>query len=155
MVRSEHTKKKIPRAKQKVRNATPKKYYGIEFKSKLELYTYKKLKEAGIKSYYEKFTFPLVEKFEYNGRSMELFKRGGVKTFDWQRPHIRGMTYTPDFVNMKDKWVIECKGHPNNLFPVKWKLFKQYMNEHHPGFTLYMPRNQKHIDFVVKHIKDE
>ena len=151
-------RRSIKRKKQpinkKVRNAQRLTYYGIEFKSKLEVYTYKKLKEAKLKFQYEEHTFPLLEKFDYEGQSMELFKRQGVKTFDWQRPHVRGMTYTPDFVNMREKWVIECKGHPNETFPVKWKMFKHYMNEHHPGFILYMPRNQKHIDIVVKHIKN-
>jgi len=139
------TKSSKKSKRQKVRNAQRLSYYGIQFKSKLELYTYKKLKEANLRVNYEKETFTLIDKFDYAGRSMELFKRQGVKTFDWQRPHIRGMTYTPDFTDMRGKWIIECKGHPNDAFPIKWKMFKQYLNKNHPGFTLYMPRNHKHI----------
>ena len=37
----------------KVRNATPNEYDGIKFRSKLETYTYKKLKEANIMADYE------------------------------------------------------------------------------------------------------
>ncbi len=156
MGRITKTRRKKPNnsAGGKVRNAQRLKYYGIQFKSKLELYTYKKLKEANLKFSYEKETFTLIDKFDYEGRSMELFKRHGVKTFDWQRPHVRGMTYTPDFTSMRNNWIIECKGHPNDAFPIKWKMFKQYMNNTHPGFTLYMPRNHKHVDIVVQHIKD-
>jgi len=140
--------------KQKIRNAQALSYYGIQFKSKLELYTYKKLKEANIRFGYEKHKFELLEKFDYNGKSMEMFKRNGVKIFDWQRPHVRSMSYLPDFADLRNKWIIECKGHPNDAFPIKWKMFKKYMNENHPGFTLYMPRNQKQVDITVQHIKD-
>ena len=138
----------------KIKNAKALSYYGIQFKSRLELYTYKKLKEANIKFVYEQHTFPLLEKFEYKGKSMELFKQKGVKHFDWQNPLVRGITYTPDFANLKHKWIIECKGFANDVFPLKWKMFKKYMSENHPGFTLYMPRNQKQIDIVIQHIKE-
>lgn len=148
---------RIGQAKKKVqhiRNAQPMLYYGIQFKSKLELYTYKKLKEANIKFSYEEHKFELLPKFIYQGKSMELLTRKGVKTFDWQSENVRGITYLPDFVDLRGKWVIECKGYPNLAFPLKWKMFKQYMNENHPGFTLYMPRNQKQVDIAIQHIKD-
>lgn len=64
----------------KVRNATPNIYDGIKFRSKLETYTYKKLKEAGIDAEYESTHFELIPKFEYNGEK------------------VRAMTYLPDFV---------------------------------------------------------
>lgn len=153
MGRQQRQNTKIHRNK-KVHNAQVLNYYGITFKSKLELYTYKKLKEANINFQYEKKTFPLIEKFKFNGKSMEAFKRKGTKQFDWQSPNIRSTRYTPDFTNMRDKWIIECKGHPNEAFPIKWKMFKRYMQDNYPGFTLYMPRNQKHVDLVVQHIKE-
>jgi len=142
------------RKNSKVRNATPLKYYGIQFKSRLELYTYKKLRDANIKFGYENHTFQLIDKFTYDGKSMELFKKKGQKQFDWLNPNIRGMTYTPDFCNLRRKWIIECKGFATDSFKLKWKIFKRYMTKNHPGFTLYVPRNQKQVDIVVQHIKD-
>ena len=49
----------------KVKNATKVDYNGISFRSKLEVYTYKKLKENNIKAKYEKVKFILVEPFSY------------------------------------------------------------------------------------------
>ena len=137
-----------------VRNVTPTKYRGIQFRSKLEVYTYKKLKEAGIKFDYEKYSFVLLEKFEFNGKSMELYHRKGEKLFSWQKPTVRTISYKPDFVNLRDGWVIECKGHPNDAFPNKWKMFKKYLNDNKLKVDLFMPRNQKHINIVVDYIKN-
>lgn len=44
-------------SKSKVKNATPNIYDGIKFRSKLETYTYKKLKEANIEAGYESTHF--------------------------------------------------------------------------------------------------
>ena len=96
----------------KVRNATILNYYGITFKSKLELYCYKKLKEANLKFKYEENRYELMPSFQFENDSWELFKRKGVRTFGKQRPLIRGITYTPDFVG--SGWIIETKGNPND-----------------------------------------
>lgn len=78
----------------KVRNATPLIYDGINFKSKLEVYCYQKLKEHNIEASYEGQKFVLLDSFEFNGEK------------------IRQMTYTPDFIN--DRFIIECKGKAND-----------------------------------------
>jgi len=135
----------------KVRNATIMSYYGITFKSKLELYCYKKLKETDLTFKYEEHTFELIPSFTFTNDSYELFYRKGLKTFGIQRPTVRSMTYTPDFVG--DKWIIETKGNPNDAFPIKWKLFKRYILDHSLNIDLYMPRNQKQVDEVIEIIK--
>lgn len=134
----------------KVRNATIVSYAGITFKSKLELYCYKKLKEVDLKFTYEEHTFELIPSFEFTHDSYELFKKGGARYFGPQRTHIRGMTYTPDFVG--NGWIIETKGNPNDAFPIKWKLFKKHIMDHYWNIDLYMPRNQKQIDEVIQTI---
>lgn len=103
-------KRKIKRKKKNWIGAKEVSYYGIKFKSKLELYTYKQLKQANIKFEYEGQTFILLDKFDFINKSMELFKQKGIKVFDWQRNLIRSITYTPDFINMNSGWIIECKG---------------------------------------------
>lgn len=132
----------------KVRNATIISYNGITFKSKLELYCYKRLTELKIKFVYEEKTFELIPAFQFKNDSYELFKKNGQRYFGPQRNHIRSMIYTPDFVG--DGWIIETKGNPNDAFPIKWKLFKQHLNDNHLDINLYMPRNQGQIDEVVK-----
>ena len=136
----------------KVRNATILSYYGITFKSKLELYCYKKLKELKIPFKYEEQTFELVPSFEFKNDSYELFKKKDNRYFGPQRQHIRSITYTPDFVG--SGWIIETKGNPNESFPMKWKMFKKHINDHKLDVDLYMPRNQKQVEEVVQIIKN-
>jgi hypothetical protein len=137
----------------KVRNATTMSYYGITFKSKLELYCYKKLKETNLIFTYETVTFELIPSFEFKNDSYELFKKKNERYFGPQREHIRATTYTPDFVGVG--WIIETKGNPNDAFPIKWKLFKKYLTDNKKNINLYMPRNQKQVDEVIAIIKQK
>ena len=50
---------------QKVKNATPNIYDGIEFKSKLETYVYKQLKAHNLKAEYEPIKFELIPAFTF------------------------------------------------------------------------------------------
>jgi hypothetical protein len=116
----------------KVKNATPLEYSGINFKSKLEMYCYKLLKENNIPVEYEVVKFQILEPFTYNGEN------------------IRGMTFTPDFVG--DNFVVECKGFMNDAFPLRWKLFKHHLSVHKLRYDLYLPRNKKDVEKVVLEI---
>lgn len=101
--------------KGKIKNATSLKVGDLVFKSKLELFTYNKLVESGIKDFkYEETKFQLMEPFTYNNDSIELHvdKTYGVKT-----NNIRGITYLPDFTCItedKKGWIIEVKGFAND-----------------------------------------
>lgn len=141
----------------KVRNATVLSYRGIQFKSKLELHCYKKLKEASIKFEYEKQKFELIPGFKFKNDSYELFKKKGERFFGLQSRTIRPISYTPDFVGQYPHtkgspkyFVIETKGNPNDAFPLRWKLFKRYITVHELDYDLYMPRNQKQVEEVVQ-----
>jgi len=148
-----YNKRKKRPINKKVRNATPLEYYGKQFKSKLELYCYKKLKEANLNFTYEEHKYELVPSFKFKNNSWELYKRKGLRVFGKQRPLIRSITYTPDFVGKE--WIIETKGNPNDAFPLRWKLFKKYIMDKKINIDLYMPRNQKQIDETIKIIKDK
>ena len=120
----------------------------IEFKSGLEAYMYKALKNAKIKAQYEGTTFELVPSFvsvndsyERTGNGKGEFKYRGNK-------NILNIKYTPDFIG--SNFVIECKGRPNESFPLRWKLFKQLMAKEYPKTTLYKPQNQKECDETIK-----
>ena len=119
----------------KVKNAQPNVYDGVRFRSKLETYTYKKLKEANIKAEYEPIHFELIPKFEYQGEK------------------VRAMTYLPDFVG-KD-FIIECKGLMGDSFPLRWKIFKYTLMKQNSNYKLYLVRNQKQVDELIKKLKDE
>lgn len=121
--------------KNKVRNATPNVYDGIKFKSKLETYTYTKLKESKIDAEYESTHFELIPKFEYNGEK------------------VRAMTYLPDFVG-KD-FIIECKGLMTDSFPLRWKIFKYTLLKEKKDYKLYLVRNQKQVDAMIDELKNK
>ena len=123
----------IKRKKQgKVRNATPIIIDNIHFKSKLEGYCYTKLKEAHIPTEYEPTHFTLLPAFTYDGEN------------------IRKMTYKPDFVGKN--FIVECKGLITDSFPLRFKLFKRYLKQHHSTNKVYLVRNQKQVDEMIQEI---
>lgn len=129
------SKKKTNPSKGRVKNATKNTVDGIDFKSKLESYCYKKLKEANIEAEYEIEKITLVEPFRFKGKA------------------IRAVTYNPDFTG--DKFIIECKGYFTEVARLKWKLFLQWMNENKPDYDVYMPMSIKQVDEVVNEIKNK
>jgi len=81
----------------KVRNAVSKVYKGIKFRSKLELFTYRKLEEAGIKSLYEERKFVLMEGFRFEQDSIEPSnKRAPKGEYINNADQVRDITYTPE-----------------------------------------------------------
>ena len=126
--------RKRTKKKGRIKNATPTQYDGIKFRSKLEVYTYKKLKEAKIHAEYEPTHFELIPKFEYQGEK------------------VRAMTYLPDFVG-KD-FIIECKGLMGDSFPLRWKIFKYTLMKQNSNYKLYLVRNQKQVDELIEKLRD-
>ena len=49
----------------KISNATELEFEGIKFRSKLEVYCYKRLKEEGLSFKYESYTYNLIPTFKY------------------------------------------------------------------------------------------
>ena len=120
---------------------------GIEFKSGLEAYMYKALKEAGIQAKYEGISYQLIPSFDFNNLSYERQANGKGEYKDRSGKKIRSINYTPDFTG--NNFIIECKGRANESFPIRWKLFKKYVSERLRGVTLYKPQNQKECDETV------
>lgn len=147
----------------KVRNAVSLEWNGLTFKSKLELFTYQKLLEAGIKDFkYEEDKFQLLEPFEFNGESIEGYDRtidkNKVKCYDSVSKTIRGITYLPDFTCInedKTGWILECKGYPNDAFPLKWKMFKDHLNKNGYNVILYKPSNQQTVLKTIELLKQK
>ena len=121
---------------------------GITFASGLEKYMYQALKKAKIKAEYEGKTFILIDGFEFELSSYERQSNGKGQFVNRGNKKILPIKYTPDFVG-KD-FIIECKGRANESFPIRWKLFKRFINDWQPRVTLFKPQNQKECDLVIE-----
>ena len=123
---------------------------GITFASGLEKYMYLALRKAKIKADYEGETFTLIDGFEFDTTSYERQSNGKGEFKNRGDKKILPIRYTPDFVSLKNEFIIECKGRANESFPMRWKLFKRYINRCYPHVTLYKPQNQKECDQVIE-----
>lgn len=136
-------------------NSSKKRYDGKQFQSSLELYCYKKLKEADLKFEYEGETFKIFPAFQYPGR----YGKKAAKAFSIkQGATIRAVTYTPDFVSHEHKFVIETKGFvpSQHSFPLRFKMFLLYLIEYKMGdYSIYIPGNQKQVDDVIRDIVEK
>mgnify|MGYP003122123329 FL=1 len=140
-------KKKYKKKKGPVR-AKKVSFDGITFASGLERYMYQALKKAKIHADYEGCTFTLQEDFMFNIESYERQSNGKGEMVNRGNKKILPIKYTPDFVG--SDFVIECKGRANESFPMRWKLFKNYVNHKMTHVTLYKPQNQKECDKVIE-----
>ena len=140
-------KRKIKRKKGPVRSKKVT-YDGVTFASGLEKYMYQALKKAKIKADYEGRTYTLIEGFDFESSSYERQSNGKGQFVDRGNKKIQPIKYTPDFIG--DDFIIETKGRANESFPMRWKLFKKFINKCYPRVTLYKPQNQKECDQVIE-----
>ena len=139
-------KRKIKRKRGPVRSKKVT-FDGIQFASGLEKYMYMALKKAKIKAKYEGQTYVLQEGFMLENKSYERQSNGKGEMVNRGNKKILPIKYTPDFVSTS--FIIECKGRANESFPLRWKMFKNYINKHMKHVTLYKPQNQKECDEVI------
>ena len=140
-------KKKYKRKKGPVRSKKVT-FDGITFASGLEKYMYIALKKAKIRADYEGATFVLQDDFKFEIDSYERQANGKGDMVNRGQKKIQSIKYTPDFVS--SSFIIECKGRANESFPMRWKMFKKYVNHKMKHVTLYKPQNQKECDEVIK-----
>jgi hypothetical protein len=131
-----------------------KKDLGI-YKSALEAYCAKRLSEEGIDYGYECESFTIQEGFTPSNtyiksvpKSKEMVVSTGKK--------VLPITYKPDFVSHKHRFVIETKGfvRANDSFPLRWKMFMKFLHANHMDYDLYIPKNKEQVDHVIKLIKN-
>lgn len=120
----------------KIKNATPNIYDGIKFRSRLETFTYKELKAAGIEAEYEQHIFQLLPAF---------VSKSGKK--------YRSMKYKPDFVG-KD-FIIECKGYPNDAWPLRMKLFEYVLLSQNLPYNFYVVHTQEEVESLIAKLKEK
>ena len=128
---------------------------GIQFASNLEVYMYRELKKMKVPFTYEGQTYVIVEGFHFPNTS---FEKTAAKKFlhDVGNKNILPIKYTPDFVAKEypPRFIIECKGHPNDAFPLRWKLFKRFLVRNNINATLFMPRNKKDCEETARLLKE-
>ena len=140
-------RKKYKRKKGPVR-AKKVSFDGITFASGLEKYMYQALKKAKVKAKYEGQTYVLQEAFDFKVDSFERQANGKGEMVNRGQKKIQSIKYTPDFIS--SSFIIECKGRANESFPIRWKMFKNYVKNHMPHVILYKPQNQKECDKVIE-----
>ena len=122
-------------------------YDGINFASGLERYMYMALKKAKLKFKYEGETFELINGFEFTTESIERQSNGKGEFKNRGNKKILNIKYTPDFVG--SDFIIECKGRANESFPMRWKLFTNWITDNGDKRVLYKPQNQSECDKTV------
>ena len=145
-------KRKIKRTRGPVR-AKKGTFDVIKLASGLERYMYQALKKAKIHAVYEGCTFTLQEGFMFDIESYERQSNGKGEMVNRGCKKILPIKYTPDFVS--SSFIIECKGRANESFPLRWKMFKKYVNHKMKHVTLYKPQNQKECDKVIEIINEK
>ncbi len=148
-------KKKTTKNK-KVMGAVQVSKYGIDFRSKLELYTYEQLSKYNLSFEYEKKKYilipPSVNLFDLyvsrkvRGKSYKQLVKASKKN--------QAMTYTPDFLVFHKKviYIIETKGFETDTFKTKIKLFKRLLNSlcEDNEYVLMIPKSQSQVNECIK-----
>jgi len=61
---------------------------------------------------------------------------------------VLNLKYTPDFLGVD--FIIETKGRANDSFPLRWKLFKEWMMDNNDNRTLYKPQCNRECDVTIE-----
>lgn len=149
MQRSLHENKKI-------KNASPLEYDNIQFKSKLEKMAYQTLKEKGFPVEYEPRKFIIWEGFKptipfYN-------KDNKTRMLKQETKKIIGISYTPDFLMEYNGHlvIIELKGLENDIYPLKKKMFRKWLEDNEPHsiyFEIYTKKQLLQAIDIIKSLK--
>lgn len=137
----------------KIKGALQTEYDNIKFKSRLECSCYKKLKEANFNFSYESEKITLWEGLKLQSTQVYSPKkiRAGKydKTLEPQTRALLNITYTPDFIIIKDDYKIyfDVKGKENDTYPLKKKMFLKHLEERNDNYhyLFFEPHNVKQI----------
>lgn len=146
----------------RVKNAQATEYDGKRFRSKLEVYCYKKLVELGVEFQYEEVKVDLIPSFVLNKTRAFMPVESGKHKGEWQEIFkINKKSYNPDFIipNYLGYYVsIECKGFSNTDYPTKRKLYLNYLENKFENNNLkpifLEPHNQKDINICIDFIRN-
>lgn len=111
----------------KIRNAQKCELDGIKFDSRLEMRAYSAFKMHNI-AFDLKPYFILQEGFRYENAA------------------IRPITLTFDFFLTTHKMLVDTKGYPNDVFPLKLKMLKRYLLDKGVEPRIRIIKNVKELD---------
>jgi hypothetical protein len=132
---------------------------GINFKSRLEGYMYKLLKENKINFIYEGESFELSPSFVFDNDYFARLSSGKGDFINRGHKKINNMSYKPDFViNHKGYYaIVETKGLPTEPFNMRMKLFKSTLNQSNTKCDIFVPQTQteclKTMQIILDKIK--
>lgn len=141
----------------KIRNATPLEYDGITFKSKLEVMIYKTLKEEGFPVQYEPEKISIWEGFK---PTVPFYDKDNVsRLLKLHMIKLLNITYTPDFMFTYNghQVIVEGKGFQNEVFPIKLKLFRAWLEDHPKSiyFEIHSKKQLLQAVDIIKNLKQE
>ena len=142
----------MPTKKRQITRYKKTKFLGIDFASKLEAHMYKLLIAYKINAGYESRKFTIIDGFV---AEFSCYEKTKTKKYlhDRGNKKVLPITYTPDFVDPNGKWIIEVKGYANDVFPLKWKMFKNHLMKLENPPVLYLPKNQGQVLKTIELIK--
>lgn len=132
---------------------------GINFKSRLEGYMYKLLKENKINFRYEGESFELSPSFVFNNDYFARLASGKGDFINRGHKKINNMSYKPDFVINHNGYyaIVETKGLPTEPFNMRMKLFKSTLNQSNTECDIFVPQTQtecvKTMEIILNKIK--
>lgn len=140
----------------KIKNASPLEYDGISFKSKLEKMIYQTLMENGFPVQYEPQKFIIWEGFEPTVPFYNKDKR--TRMLKLEKKKLISISYTPDFVFHHNGYliIIEAKGMENDVFPLKKKMFRKWLESNAPKsmfFEIYTKKQLLQAIDIIKTLK--
>lgn len=152
----------VQRANRRIRGAASMEYDNIKFKSALECSCYKKLKASGLQFSYESERITLWEGTKYFYIKVYAPKKVGSgrynKDLEEQTRALLNITYTPDFIVIKDGYKIyfDVKGKENDVYPIKKKMFLKLLEERKDGkkYMFFEPHNVKQMTQAINIIKE-
>lgn len=147
----------MSKSNKKIRNATECKSGNLTFKSQLEKMVYNTLVEQGFNPQYEPRTYelwggfmPLTPFYDKETDTQQAKRIEGGDTIKnrmlvLKTGKIVGIRYTPDFYFRYGKLdvYIEAKGIENDVFYIKKKLFRKYLD------NWFIKTNQSSIYFEI------
>ena len=145
----------MPSTNKKILNASSFEWGGIKFKSKLEVMAYKTLLEKGFEPKYEPTKFIIWEGFKPTREFYDRDKNGLLKL---NSKKIISITYTPDFIIdlYPYKIFIEVKGMENDVFYIKKKLFRKYIETMRECIPMYFEIfNKRQLLQAIKLIREK
>ena len=114
----------------RIKGAHSVEFDNIKFKSALECSCYKKLKESGLEFNYESERIIIWEGLKLKNTKLYLPNKI-CRILEEYNKKLLNITYTPDFVVIKDNYKIyfDVKGKENDVYPIKRKMFLKYLEE--------------------------